>query len=82
MRTLIYLECTLDILEKRLLERGKSSGREDDNIETIRKRFKTYVDQTQPFLDYYKKNVGEIHVVNGENSIEEVTGIIKEILVK
>jgi adenylate kinase family enzyme len=32
VRTLIYLECSLETLEARLLERGKSSGREDDNL--------------------------------------------------
>lgn len=33
-----------------------------------------------PFLEYYKRNVGEVHMINGENSIEIVTGKIKEIL--
>lgn len=50
IKTLIYLECKLETLEARLLERGKSSGREDDNLETIRKRFRTYDENTRPFL--------------------------------
>lgn len=58
VRTLLYLNCTLETLEKRLLERGKSSGRADDNLETIRKRFNTYTEQTTPFLKYYKEKVG------------------------
>ena len=58
VKTLLYLNCTLETLEKRLLERGKSSGRADDNIETIRKRFNTYTEQTTPFLSYYQENVG------------------------
>ena len=37
-------------LERRLLDRGKSSGRDDDNIEAIKKRFKTFVDETAPGL--------------------------------
>lgn len=65
VKTLLYFECTLETLESRLLERGKNSGRSDDNLETIRKRFKTYNDQTMPFLEYYKRNVGEIHIING-----------------
>lgn len=32
VKTLLYLECTLETLEARLIERGKSSGREDDNL--------------------------------------------------
>lgn len=50
IKTLIYLRCQLETLEKRLLKRGESSGRSDDNITTIRKRFNTYVQQTAPFL--------------------------------
>lgn len=37
----------------RLLERGKTSGRADDNMETIIKRFKTYEEQTRPIVAYY-----------------------------
>jgi UMP-CMP kinase len=35
---------------ERLLERGKSSGRVDDNVESIKKRFKTAQEETQPVL--------------------------------
>lgn len=81
VRTLIYLECSLETLEARLLERGKSSGRVDDNIEAIRKRFKTYSDQTLPFLEYYRRNVGEVHLINGENPVEIVSSKVKDILI-
>ncbi len=54
VKDLIYLDCTLETLQRRLLERGKTSGRSDDNIETIRKRFNTYSEQTAPFLKFYK----------------------------
>ena len=40
---------------KRLLERGKTSGREDDNEESIKKRFQTYHVTTMPVLDHYNK---------------------------
>lgn len=80
IKTLLYLDCTLETLEARLLERGKSSGRSDDNIETIRKRFKTYSEATLPFLDFYKANIGEAHILNGENSVEQVEMNLKTIL--
>ena len=38
----------------RLLDRGKSSGRSDDNIETIKKRFKTFYSDTVPVLDNFR----------------------------
>lgn len=82
VKALLYLHCTLETLEKRLLERGKTSGRTDDNIETIRKRFNTYVEETAPFLRYYEDNIGKVKHLNGEESKDEVTRKIKEILMR
>ena len=73
VKTLSYLDCSFETLEARLLERGKSSGRSDDNIEAIRKRFKTYSEQTKPFVEYYGENVGEVHLLNGENEKDAVS---------
>ncbi|KAJ2968827.1 hypothetical protein NUW58_g10133 [Xylaria curta] len=42
-------------MERRLLERGKTSGRDDDNAESIRKRFRTFVETSMPVVDYYEK---------------------------
>ena len=47
---LVY-QCPEEVLEQRILERAKDSGRSDDNIESVRKRFKTFQDQTQPIID-------------------------------
>lgn len=38
----IFFDCPEDAMVERLLERGKTSGRSDDNEETIRKRFETF----------------------------------------
>ena len=48
---LMFFECSFEVMEKRLLERGKSSGRADDNPETIKKRFDTYSNETKPILE-------------------------------
>jgi UMP-CMP kinase len=42
-------------MEARLLDRGKSSGRTDDNMESIRKRFKTFVSQSVPVVEHYDR---------------------------
>ena len=34
----LFFDCPADVMEQRLMERGKTSGRSDDNAETIRKR--------------------------------------------
>ena len=48
-------ECTEDVMTERLLERGKTSGRADDNEETIRKRLETFRQSTMPVLDHYEQ---------------------------
>jgi len=58
---------------QRLLERGKTSGRADDQDEgKIRNRYDEYNQKTAPLMDYYKKQ-GKFHAVNGIGSIEEIT---------
>jgi adenylate kinase family enzyme len=42
-------------MTKRLLHRGQTSGRVDDNEETIKKRLKTFHNQTVPVLDLYER---------------------------
>ncbi len=49
---MLFFDCPEDVLEARLLNRGE--GRADDNVETIKKRFKTYQDQTMPVIDHYR----------------------------
>ena len=39
----------------RLVERGKTSGRVDDNEETIRKRLHTYQESTLPVIEHYQQ---------------------------
>ena len=58
-----------EILIQRLLERGKVSGRADDQDETkIRNRFDEYNQKTAPLIDFYKKQ-NKFHSVNGIGTI-------------
>lgn len=52
---MLFFTTTEEEMTKRLLERGKTSGREDDNEESIKKRFKTYRETTMPVIEYYGK---------------------------
>ncbi|KAL1884250.1 hypothetical protein VTK73DRAFT_3234 [Phialemonium thermophilum] len=49
----LFFDCPEAELERRLLERGKTSGRADDNAESIRKRFRTFVETSMPVVDRY-----------------------------
>ncbi len=69
----VALEADDEILVARLLERGKTSGRADDQDEDkIRQRYQEYNEKTAPLIDYYK-NQNKIYPVNGIGSIAEIT---------
>jgi len=67
----IYFSTTEEVMLGRLLERGKTSGREDDNVEVIKKRFHTYKSDTMPVIEYYKCQ-GKVVEVDSSGSVEEV----------
>jgi adenylate kinase len=66
-----------DELIKRLLERGKVSGRPDDNPETITKRIQTYYKQTTPVIDFYRKE-GIAVDIKGVGSIDDIFVLISK----
>ncbi|QNQ00639.1 YALIA101S02e14686g1_1 [Yarrowia lipolytica] len=50
----LFFECPEEVMLKRLLKRGETSGRTDDNIESIRKRFVTFIETSMPVVDYFE----------------------------
>ncbi len=64
-------------LIERLLNRGKISGRSDDNLETIQKRLQVYHSQTAPLIEHYK---GEnlYHPIKGDGTVDEIFERIKK----
>jgi adenylate kinase len=71
---MIALEVDEEELTKRLLLRGKTSGRPDDqNEELIRKRVQEYNNKTTPVANYYEKQ-GKFFSVHGIGEIEEIFG--------
>ena len=67
------------LLIQRLIERGKVSGRADDNLNTIRHRIAVYHNQTEPIAHYYLHN-GNYEAVNGNHNMEDVFLQIERIL--
>ncbi len=69
----IALEADDEILVQRLLERGKTSGRPDDQDEDkIRNRYDEYNQKTAPLMEFYNKQ-NKFHAVNGIGTIQEIT---------
>ncbi|RRQ49341.1 adenylate kinase [Maribacter algicola] len=76
----IALEANDDILIERLLERGKNSGRSDDqDVSKIRNRFEEYNSKTAPLKDYYEEQ-HKFHSVNGIGSIDEITQRLTKVI--
>ena len=64
-------------LVKRLLERGKTSGRVDDQDEKlIRNRVQVYRNETEVVADYYNKQ-DKLHVIKGIGEISDITAAIR-----
>jgi adenylate kinase len=75
--TLIDLQVDDEELLKRLIERGKNSGRTDDNEKTIKSRLEVYHTQTAPLAEYYKNKNKHI-AIKGIGTIEEIFNRIGE----
>lgn len=77
---MIALEVDEDVLVTRLLERGKVSGRADDQDESkIRNRFNEYNTKTAIVKDYYEKQ-NKYYGINGVGSIEDITNLISKVI--
>ena len=63
--TMLFFECPLPVLEERIMGRSKFSGRSDDNVEAVRKRFNTYKNETMPIVDVFR---GKGKVVDVDSS--------------
>eukprot|EP00531_Pseudo-nitzschia_arenysensis_P003806 CAMPEP_0116147448 /NCGR_PEP_ID=MMETSP0329-20121206/17759_1 /TAXON_ID=697910 /ORGANISM="Pseudo-nitzschia arenysensis, Strain B593" /LENGTH=508 /DNA_ID=CAMNT_0003643375 /DNA_START=54 /DNA_END=1580 /DNA_ORIENTATION=+ len=68
----LNFECPEEVLVGRLLERAKDSGRSDDNIEVIRKRFKTHVASCLPIIERFQSNGTPLHTIDSARSVQQV----------
>ncbi|MBP5717170.1 MAG: adenylate kinase [Bacteroidales bacterium] len=75
--TVIGLEVDDAELIKRIIARGATSGRADDNEETAKKRLDTYYSQTLPLKDFYIKE-GKYAKINGVGTIDGIFADIKK----
>ena len=73
----LQLEVPEEMLTERLLNRGKTSGRADDNAETIRKRLEVYHSQTAPLAAWYTAE-GKLHAIKGYGALEEINAALCE----
>ncbi|KAG9155892.1 hypothetical protein Leryth_004135 [Lithospermum erythrorhizon] len=72
----LYFDCPEDEMERRLLKRNQ--GREDDNIVTIRKRFKVFMESSLPVIEYYNSK-GKVRKIDAGKPAEEVFEAVKAV---
>ena len=79
INVLVDLSVEKEELIDRLVKRGQTSGRSDDNLETITKRLQVYETQTAPVSSFYK-NLNKYAAINGMGTVAEIFGRIESVL--
>ncbi|XP_026170398.1 UMP-CMP kinase [Mastacembelus armatus] len=79
VKFVLFFDCGNEVCINRCLERGKSSGRTDDNRESLEKRIQTYLQSTRPIIEQYEKQ-GKVRTVDASRSVAEVFADVKAIL--
>ncbi|KAK4592525.1 hypothetical protein RGQ29_016881 [Quercus rubra] len=70
----LFFDCPEEEMERRLLSRNQ--GREDDNIETIRKRFKVFLESSLPVIEHYTARE-KVRKIDAGRPVEEVFESVK-----
>ncbi|XP_075953300.1 UMP-CMP kinase [Anarhichas minor] len=81
VKFVLFFDCSNEVCMDRCLERGKSSGRTDDNRESLEKRIQTYLQSTRPIIELYEKQ-GKVRTVDASHSLDKVFADVKAILDK
>jgi len=77
----IFLDCPEDEMEKRILKRAETEGRNDDNLHTIKKRFHTYVADTMPVIEHYR-NENKLFTIPADGDRDSVASAIESLVTR
>ncbi|XP_060523350.1 UMP-CMP kinase [Cylas formicarius] len=78
LKFVLFFECPEEVCLQRCLKRGATSGRVDDNVESLKKRFNTYISETKPIIEHYA-NLNLVKTVDGSKSKDEVFNEVKSL---
>ena len=70
-----FLNVNKETIIERIQKRKILENRSDDELETILKRYDTYMKTTRPVLDFYSKNTN-FYEIDGSDEIEQITNKI------
>merc|ERR1739842_74630 len=74
---ILYFEVSDATMTERLLKRGQSSGRVDDNVETIKKRLNTFHQHSKPVIEAYNTKAA---IIPAERSVDDIFADVAKIL--
>ncbi len=76
---IFFLNVNKETIIERIKKRKIIEKRSDDDLDTILKRYDTYIETTRPVLDYYSKN-SNFHEIDGSMEINQITSKIETFL--
>mmetsp|Transcript_10536 Transcript_10536/g.19116 ORF Transcript_10536/g.19116 Transcript_10536/m.19116 type:complete len:236 (+) Transcript_10536:98-805(+) len=76
---ILFFDCPEEVLVGRLLERGQTSGRADDNLDVIRKRFQTFQQESYPIVQFYESQGSKVKRIPSDQSVEQIFSVVQEI---
>ena len=76
---IFFLDVNKETIVERIKKRKILEKRSDDDLDTILKRYETYIETTRPVLDYYLKN-SNFHEIDGTMEIDQITSKIEAFL--
>ncbi|XP_045136270.1 UMP-CMP kinase 1-like [Portunus trituberculatus] len=72
LKFVLFFTCPLEVCTQRCLDRGAAgSGRTDDNIESLKKRFDTYMNATMPIIEHYESK-GLVRTIDATRDVDEI----------
>ncbi|XP_039260002.2 UMP-CMP kinase-like [Styela clava] len=71
LKFVLFFDCPESVCTTRILERGQTSGRTDDNADSLKKRFNTYATETKPIIDHYGES-GKVRKIAADHDPETV----------
>ena len=74
-----FLNVNKEIIIERIEKRKIEEKRSDDDLDTIVKRYDTYMKTTKPVLDFYSKNMN-FHEIDGSSEINQITNKISNFI--
>lgn len=77
-RLVLFFDCSEDEMIRRILKRGATSGRADDNEQSLRKRFVTFRESTMPIVHLFEQ-AKCAKTISADRSIDQVSSEVKEV---